>query len=263
MHITQVMIILIIKNFYCLYILIYKREKFEVINSRAGETATSLSISKFKDMYLNSKSIQEEKTSSSLSHYKGSESIKVSKININWYCYTKRTQNYKSNTNLWSNTRPIYIENVSKSLTVYKQKNIIKYQISTSLSVSLYNNKPNNIIKFISSSKTEHNINHDLCNAKDKRLNDSQGLAFAYNNKNCLNILLIVGIVLCLGAPSLIYALSGVNIYDDLSITESIYSRSLFNIRLCCATVFFNMLLYFCVLNKNRLKVFTLNKNVM
>jgi len=41
-------------------------------------------------MYLNSKSIQGDKTSSIINHYKGSVAINVSKINVNWNSYTKR-----------------------------------------------------------------------------------------------------------------------------------------------------------------------------
>lgn len=70
-----------------------------------------------------------------------------------------------------------------------------------------------------------------------------------------LNIFLVLGIVLCLSAPILIYIFTGINIYNNSSITDSVYSMSLFNIRICCATVFLHLLIYFFVLNKNRIKL--------
>jgi hypothetical protein len=75
------------------------------------------------------------------------------------------------------------------------------------------------------------------------------------------NILFILGMVLCLGAPIFINTLTGVNIYDpDLK-----YSMSFFQFRICCATVFLHLLIYFFVLNKIkiRLKLSIFNKPVM
>jgi uncharacterized membrane protein len=74
-----------------------------------------------------------------------------------------------------------------------------------------------------------------------------------------LNILLIFGIVLCLGAPIIINTLTGVNIYDP----NLNYSMSFFQIRICCATVFLHLLIYFFVLNKIRLKLSIFNKPIM
>lgn len=71
----------------------------------------------------------------------------------------------------------------------------------------------------------------------------------------------ILGMVLCLGAPIFINTLTGVNIYDpDLK-----YSMSFFQFRICCATVFLHLLIYFFVLNKIkiRLKLSIFNKPVM
>jgi hypothetical protein len=77
-----------------------------------------------------------------------------------------------------------------------------------------------------------------------------------------LNILLILGIVLCLYAPILFYSFTGVNIFNYSSITDSVYSMSLFNFRICCATVFLHLLIYLFVLNQNRLKLSIFNKPI-
>lgn len=61
--------------------------------------------------------------------------------------------------------------------------------------------------------------------------------------------------VLCLGAPISMYTLTGVNIYDQ----NSIYSMSLFQFRICCATVLWHLLIYLVVLNKIRLKLSIFN----
>jgi len=92
---------------------------------------------------------------------------------------TKRNKYYNSKTNLWTNTRPLNIDSLTRSISVYVPKNI-----------------------------------------------------------NYLNILLLIGIGFSLYAPILFYSLTGVNIYDNSSITESGHSAVLFNIRICCATVF-------------------------
>jgi hypothetical protein len=117
-------------------------------------------------MYLNSKSIQGDKTSSIINYSNGSVTINVSKINVNWNSYTKRDKIYDTKTNLWTDTRPIYINNLSKSISVYV---------------------PKNIIKFTSTSYPEPKVIIELCNANEQRLNDSQEYAYAdkkNNNKN-------------------------------------------------------------------------------
>lgn len=80
-----------------------------------------------------------------------------------------------------------------------------------------------------------------------------------------LNILLL-GMILCLGAPIFIDTLIGVNIYDQ----NSIYSMSLFQIRICCATVFcflfflsFDYLFFMLNKSKIRLKLSIFNKPIM
>ena len=58
-------------------------------------------------------------------------------------------------------------------------------------------------------------------------------------------ILGLFGIVLSPGAPTFIYSMTGVNIYEQHNITESIYSKSVINIRITCATVFY-ILFFIC-----------------
>jgi hypothetical protein len=78
-----------------------------------------------------------------------------------------------------------------------------------------------------------------------------------------LNIFLLFGIGFCLSVPILIYFLTGVNIYNNSSFTDSIYSMSLFEIRKICATVCLYLLIYFVLFNKNKLKQSILNKPIM
>ena len=75
-----------------------------------------------------------------------------------------------------------------------------------------------------------------------------------------LNSLLIFGIGLCLCAPILIYYFTGLNIYDYSSIVESVYSNSLFSIRITFATVLLNLIVLLACLNYNRLKLTIFNK---
>jgi hypothetical protein len=82
-------------------------------------------------------------------------------------------------------------------------------------------------------------------------------------NKIYLNIILLLGIVLFFFAPILIYMLTGVNIYDPNNITNSHYSMSLFKLRICLATVFVHLLIYFCILNKKWLKSSIFNKPIL
>jgi hypothetical protein len=78
-----------------------------------------------------------------------------------------------------------------------------------------------------------------------------------------LNIILLLGIVLFFCAPILIYMLTGVNIYDPNTITNSLYSMALFKLRICLATVFVHLLIYFCILNKKWLKSSIFNKPIL
>lgn len=95
----------------------------KVIKKAKGVSPDSLSYSDFKDMYLHSKSIQGEKTSGEINQSKGSVTIKTRNVTINWNSYKKREKVYNPKTNLWTDTRPLYFDNLTKSITVYIPKN--------------------------------------------------------------------------------------------------------------------------------------------
>nr|QWO71373.1 DNA polymerase [Termitomyces sp. DKA64] len=105
-----------------------KLDNEEVIHRAKGVTNYSLSFSDYKSMYLNSESIQGTKISGIINYSLGSVLIKTSPIEINWNSYTKREKIYDSKTNLWIDTEPLYIDTLTKSITLYKPKNIIKYE---------------------------------------------------------------------------------------------------------------------------------------
>lgn len=79
------------------------------IKKDKGFLANNASYSDYENMYLHSKSMQEEKISSITNYSKGSVTIKPSKITINWNSYKKRDKIYNPETNLWIDTRPLYI----------------------------------------------------------------------------------------------------------------------------------------------------------
>jgi hypothetical protein len=47
---------------------------------------------------------------------------------INWNNYTKRAKVYDPKIKLWTNTKPLYIDNLTRSIVIYNPKNIIKYK---------------------------------------------------------------------------------------------------------------------------------------
>jgi hypothetical protein len=142
-------------------------------------------------------------------------------------------------------TRPVYNDNLSREISIYNQKNIIKF-------ISACKAKEQKLIE-------SHGFENDYANAA------ANADANADNNINTkyLNIGLLTGIVLILGFPTLIQIMSGVSIYDQTFITESIYSKSLINIRITCATVFVYFLAYWWIFNIDRLKRSILNKPLM
>lgn len=84
--------------------------------------------------------------------------------------------------------------------------------------------------------------------------------------KTSLNICLVLGIVLCLIAPVLIYSFTGFNLYESYSLVNYIPNREcsaadvqgtattyLFQIRTCLATILFNLILLFFLFNYNKL----------
>jgi len=97
------------------------------ITKTKGAVKDSIPYSHFQDLYLHSKSIKANKTSSTINYSKGSVTIETKEIDINWDSYTKRAKYYDPKTKLWTDTRPLYIDNLTKSIVVYVPKNIIKY----------------------------------------------------------------------------------------------------------------------------------------
>lgn len=96
--------------------------------------------------------------------------------------------------------------------------------------------------------------------------------------KNYVNILIIIGFVLCLLTPLWIYFLTGINIYDSdtNSLQDSLvyveYSvsdlsdagvRPFFVIRICLATIFFNLMVLFILFNYTNLRGSWANKALM
>ena len=255
----------------------------------------------------------------------GSVLIDNKEVTRDWNSYKKRTNFYNSKTNIWTETRPLDFYNLTRSIYVYVQKNIIKFSrpldydnLTRSISVYI----PKKIIKFYTSTYPNPKVIFELCYANEQRLKDSLGYAYAHNNNNInnnnnynnnnnnninkkaslpsllkyamlfapqrgwvlgwlrgmdgrysatklsirsgsvllrreeesncsrninsLNIFLLIGMVFSLYAPILIYKLTGVIIYNKYY-----------------AAVFFNLLFYFFVLNKNRLKLSILNKPML
>jgi len=92
-----------------------------------GITSQNLSVSNFETMYLKSKSIQGEKRTSNINYNKGSVTLNIKNITIDWNSFKKRTKIYDSKTKLWVDTKPLYLDTLTKSITIYKKLFIIKY----------------------------------------------------------------------------------------------------------------------------------------
>ncbi|KAF8805670.1 hypothetical protein BYT27DRAFT_7224747 [Phlegmacium glaucopus] len=75
-------------------------EDGKVIKKAKGVSTNSLSYYDYQLFVIN--------------YSKGSVTIKANKINVNWNSYTKREKNYNLKTNLWTDTRPLYIDNLTK-----------------------------------------------------------------------------------------------------------------------------------------------------
>jgi len=297
----------------------------------AASLVASKYISNIKDMYLNSKYIKGDKTSSIISYSKCSVTINVSKFNINWNGYTtppawlgqeepwRGEKIYNTKTYLWTDTRPLYIYNLSPFAFVAVAIRT-KWKANENISFLIKVFVPKNIIIFNFTSSPcgypQPKVIPETWFVKEQMLNYSPGYAYAYKNNNnninktatipsmlrsaffcsppmgwvlrcfkwmrgryllsyglslsnCsiniiyLNIILLLGILLIFGTPLLIYMWTGVNIYDPNTITNSPYSMALFKLRICLATVFVHLLIYFCILNKKWLKASIFNKNIL
>jgi len=99
----------------------------EKIIKAKGISAESLSLSDFKTMYLKKQSIIGEKLSSYINHTKGYVLLQTKEITIDWDSFKKREKIFDSKLNLWIDTRPLYIDNLSRSISIYIPKDIIKF----------------------------------------------------------------------------------------------------------------------------------------
>jgi hypothetical protein len=83
------------------------------IKKAKGAVKYSIPYSYFQYLYLHSKSIKANKTFSTINYSKGSVTIETKEIDINWDSYTKREKLYDPKTKLWTDTRPLYIDNLT------------------------------------------------------------------------------------------------------------------------------------------------------
>lgn len=104
-------------------------EDGKTIKRAKGVSSNSLEFADYVYMYKESKFTVADKTSSYIDYNRGSVTIMTKKVFIDWNSYKKREKIYNPKTNLWTDTRPLYIDNLTRSITIYKapQKNIIKF----------------------------------------------------------------------------------------------------------------------------------------
>lgn len=88
----------------------------------------SLTLDDFKSMYFDYKDVYGLKKSTITQLSKGSVTIENTKLLIQHNVYTKRKKVYDSK-NLWVDTKPLYIDNLTKSITLYSPPslNIVKF----------------------------------------------------------------------------------------------------------------------------------------
>jgi len=111
------------------YILLTTKGK--EIKKAKGIFPDSLSLADFENMYLKSKSVQGEKITSNTNYSRGSVTIQTKNITIDWNSFKKREKLFNSKYNLWIDTKPIYIDNLTKSIKLYQPFNIINYKKQT------------------------------------------------------------------------------------------------------------------------------------
>lgn len=98
-----------------------------IIKKGKGFSTDSVSLFDYEQMYLYSQSIEANRISGKINYSLGSVMIDNKKIIIDWNSYIKREKIYDSKTNLWIDTRALYYDNLTRSITIYVQKYIIKY----------------------------------------------------------------------------------------------------------------------------------------
>ena len=232
----------------------------------------------------------------------GSVLIDNKKIIIDGNSYKTREKIYNSKTNIWTDTRPLYYDNLTRSITVYIPKDIIKEAkplLFENLTRSIVVYTPKYIIKYSSTSypnpdpelkvpfegyayadkKKFNNINNTVTitsflnlalkcfprndwvlrclrwmggkySATVLSIRSGYVLLRGEEMSNSIYtiyiiIFFLVGIGLCLYFPSLLYSVTGIDIYNNSSLTDSGYSTALFAVRNICANIFFYLLFYF------------------
>ena len=98
-----------------------------VIIKSKGVLTSSLSWLDFEIMYQKQETIQGERIYSKTDHKRGSVLIESKNINISPNSYTKRAKIFLNS--IWIDTKPLYIDKLTKSLTIWKPKSIIKHTV--------------------------------------------------------------------------------------------------------------------------------------
>jgi DNA polymerase family B len=124
-----------------------------IIKKGKGFSTDSISLFEYEKLYLYSQSIKANKNYGITNYSLGSVLINSKKIIIDWNSYIKRDKIYNYKTNLWIDTRPLLFDNVTKFITVYIKKEIIKFTKpldfdKVTKSITIYT--PKNIIKIAS-----------------------------------------------------------------------------------------------------------------
>ena len=78
-------------------------------------------------MYLESKFALVSKTVSVTHFNRGSVLIDIKNFPIKWDSLNKRSKIINPSSNLWVDTKPLYINNLEKRVTIGQHKNIINY----------------------------------------------------------------------------------------------------------------------------------------
>ena len=95
------------------------------IKKAKGVLADNLSMADFEQKYFNKKTVIAQKFTSETSHGKGFVLIKKVDVTLNWDSFTKRDKIYKDN--YWVDTKPLYLDSLTRCITNYIPKNIVKY----------------------------------------------------------------------------------------------------------------------------------------
>lgn len=84
-----------------------------IIKKGKGFSAISVALSEYEQMYIYSQSIKANKIYGKTNFSLGSVLNENKEVTININSYKKRKKYYNSKANLWTNTRPLYFDNLS------------------------------------------------------------------------------------------------------------------------------------------------------